>query len=57
LRKTRSGLGLEAQRMVVRAYLKSVASEIFTELTEVESGRKNDRAQLKEASALIIPPN
>jgi hypothetical protein len=43
--------------MVVCAYLKSVASEIFAELTEVESGRKNDRAQLKEASALIIPPD
>jgi hypothetical protein len=49
LRKTRSGLGLEAQQMVV--------GEMFAELTEVESGRKNDRAQLKEASALIIPPN
>src|ERR1700677_4783174 len=44
-----SGLGLEAQRMAVSAYLKSVAGELFAEFTEVEGGRKNDRAQLKEA--------
>ena len=44
-----SGLGLEAQRMAVSAYLKSVAGELFAEFTEIESGRKNDRAQLKEA--------
>jgi hypothetical protein len=57
LRKTRSGLGLEAQRTVVCVCLKSVAGEMFAELTEVESGRKNDRSQLKEARLLIIPPN
>ena len=39
--------------MVVCAYLKSVAGEMFAELTEVESGRKNDLAQLKEVSTLI----
>jgi hypothetical protein len=57
LRKTRSEFGLEDQRMVVCAYLKSVAGEMFATLTEVESGRNTDRAQLNEASALIIPPN
>ena len=35
--------------MAVCAYLKSVSGEMFAEFTEVESGRKNDRAQLKEA--------
>jgi len=35
--------------MIVCAYLKSVSGELFAEFTEVESGRKNDRAQLQEA--------
>jgi hypothetical protein len=33
LRKMRSGLGLEAQRMVVCVCLKSVVGEMFAELT------------------------
>jgi hypothetical protein len=41
--------------MVVCVCLKSVVGEMFAELTEVESGRKNDRAQLKEAP-LNHPP-
>jgi DNA invertase Pin-like site-specific DNA recombinase len=45
----RSGLGLEAQRLVVLAYLASISGELLAEFTEVESGRKNERLQLKEA--------
>jgi hypothetical protein len=41
--------------MVVCVCLKSVVGEMFAELTEVESGRKNDRAQLKEVP-LNHPP-
>ena len=42
-----SGLGLEAQREIIRNYLheKTPISEFF----EVESGRKKDRPKLKEA--------
>jgi DNA invertase Pin-like site-specific DNA recombinase len=44
-----SGLGLEAQRLAVAAYMKSVSGELFAEFTEVESGTKSNRPQLKEA--------
>ena len=45
----RSGLGLEAQRLAVVAYMKTVSGELFAEFTEVESGTKSNRPQLKEA--------
>src|ERR1700722_7095974 len=45
----RSGLGLEAQRLAVVAYMKSVSGELFAEFTEVERGTKNKRLQLTEA--------
>jgi len=45
-----SGLGLEAQRSAVQAYL--AGKEIIAEFTEVESGRKTDRPQLAAALAL-----
>ena len=47
-RHGQSGLGLEAQRAAVEAFAKG---EIIAEYTEIESGRKNDRAQLAAALA------
>ena len=45
----RSGLGLEAQRLTVRAYMEACPGKLIAELTEVESGTKNDRPIIKEA--------
>ncbi len=42
-----SGLGLEAQREIIHNYLHD--SEVIAEFIEVESGRHNNRAQLKSA--------
>ena len=47
-----SGLGLEAQREAVRQHLGYDDSCIVAELTEVESGKRNDRPKLAEALAL-----
>ena len=46
-----SGLGLEAQRAMVADYAKRTGSTIIAEFTEVESGKKNSRAQLAQAIA------
>ena len=45
-----SGLGLEAQRSAVRLFVKQDDS-ILEEFTEVESGKKNNRAELLAAIA------
>jgi DNA invertase Pin-like site-specific DNA recombinase len=45
----RSGLGLEAQRSTVERYLHAYPGRVIAELTEVESGRKNDRPRFLEA--------
>ena len=50
-RQGRSGLGLDAQRAAVAAYLAG-RGELLTEFTEIESGKKNDRPQLAAALAL-----
>lgn len=42
-----SGLGLEAQRDIIRNYLGDIMP--LSEFIEVESGRHNDRPKLKEA--------
>ena len=47
-RQGRSGLGLEAQRSTVTAYI-SGRGQILAEFTEIESGRKVDRPQLQAA--------
>lgn len=44
-----SGLGLDAQRAAVAKHIG--AAELVAEFTEIESGRKNDRAQLAAALA------
>lgn len=49
-RQGQSGLGLDAQRSAVAAYVAS--RKLAGEFTEVESGRKNDRPQLVAALAL-----
>ena len=48
-----SGLGLEAQRMAVQAYLNAhPGAELVAELTEVESGKKKNRPELAHAVQL-----
>ena len=44
-----SGLGLEAQREAVRAYLNGGPWELIAEFTEVESGKRDDRPELAQA--------
>jgi len=45
----RSGLGLEGQRDAVRAFLDISTGRLLDALTEVESGKNNDRPQLAKA--------
>lgn len=47
----RSGLGVEAQRAAVAAYLNGGNWKILAEFTEVESGKRSDRPQLDAALA------
>lgn len=49
-RQGRSGLGLDAQRTAVASYL-ARGGHLVAEFTEIESGRKNDRPQLRAALA------
>lgn len=51
-RQGRSGLGLEAQRAAVEAYLNGGRWKLIAELVEVESGKRNNRPKLAEALAL-----
>lgn len=48
----RSGLGLEAQQEAVRTYLNGGSWTLVDEVTEVESGKRNDRPALAHALAL-----
>jgi DNA invertase Pin-like site-specific DNA recombinase len=50
-RQGRSGLGLEAQRAAVEAYLNGGSWTLAAEFTEVESGKRSDRFQLAAALA------
>ena len=45
-----SGLGIEAQREIIRSYLRE--EEPIAEFVETESGRHNNRPKLSEALAL-----
>ena len=47
----RSGLGLEAQRQAVVAYVAQASGEMVAEFREVESGKRADRPQLAAALA------
>jgi DNA invertase Pin-like site-specific DNA recombinase len=44
-----SGLGLEAQKQIVNAYIQDKGTEIVGEFKDVESGKKNQRPQLLAA--------
>lgn len=50
-RQGRSGLGLEAQREAVAAFLNGGAWELLSEHVEVESGKRDDRPELAKALA------
>lgn len=45
----RSGLGLDAQKAAVEDYLRRIGAIRVAEFTEVESGARNDRPQLRAA--------
>ncbi|MBF0266437.1 MAG: recombinase family protein [Gammaproteobacteria bacterium] len=44
-----SGLGLQAQETAIDNYVKKSGHQLLKTFTEVESGKNNDRKQLKEA--------
>jgi DNA invertase Pin-like site-specific DNA recombinase len=48
-RQGASGLGLDAQRAATSAYLAINGGEVLIEITEVESGKKDQRPELKAA--------
>ncbi len=48
-RQGQSGLGLEAQRSQVQAFTAARGGDVVAEFTEVESGKHNNRAQLRAA--------
>lgn len=50
-RQGRSGLGLDAQRSAVHAFLNGGRWKLVGEFTEVETGKRADRPQLTEALA------
>ena len=50
-KQTASGLGLEAQRAAVNAYICGREHQLIAEYTETESGRNSDRPKLAEALA------
>lgn len=45
----RSGLGLEAQTQAVQSYALAMGGEVVAAFTEVESGKRNDRPELRKA--------
>ncbi len=51
MRQGASGLGLEAQRAASENYCRSTGGKILREFTEVESGKRSDRPELKAALA------
>jgi DNA invertase Pin-like site-specific DNA recombinase len=55
-RQGKSGLGIEAQRAAVAAYLNGGDWSIVAEFTEVESGKRSDRPALDQALAAAGSP-
>jgi DNA invertase Pin-like site-specific DNA recombinase len=51
-KQDRSGLGLEAQREAVQSFLNGGNWILADEVTEVESGKRNDRPELDRALGL-----
>jgi DNA invertase Pin-like site-specific DNA recombinase len=47
-----SGLGVEAQRAAVAAFLEGKDATVIAEVVEVESGKRGDRPELQRAMAL-----
>jgi DNA invertase Pin-like site-specific DNA recombinase len=52
LKQGASGLGLEAQKEAVRGYLNGGRWKMVDEVTEIESGKRNDRPALAHALSL-----
>ena len=50
-RQGESGLGLEGQQTAVQEFARRAGSELVTSYTEVESGKRSDRAELAKAIA------
>ncbi len=48
-RQGKSGLGLDAQQSAVKAYAKANGLRILASYTEIESGKVNERPQLRAA--------
>lgn len=48
-RQGQSGLGLDTQKTAVAAFLASTTGTLLSEFTEIESGRKKNRPQLRAA--------
>ncbi|SIT82449.1 Site-specific DNA recombinase [Yoonia rosea] len=48
-RQGKSGLGLEAQKAVVDGFVEQSGGQLINEYVEVESGKRNSRAQLQAA--------
>ncbi|MBF9052695.1 recombinase family protein [Rhodobacterales bacterium LSUCC1028] len=51
-RQGRSGLGLDAQRLMVEQFLTS-QDTVLSEFTDIESGRKDNRTELQKALKLV----
>ena len=51
-RQGRSGLGLEAQKRLVSQFIQSYNGKLLEAFTDIESGKKVNRAQLQRAIAL-----
>ena len=52
--KADSGLGLEAQRSSVEQFIQGKGGDLIAAFTEVESGRKSERAELGDAIDLCL---
>jgi DNA invertase Pin-like site-specific DNA recombinase len=50
-RQGQSGLGIEGQRVAIEGYCASTGSKVGREFVEVESGKRSDRAVLRDALA------